>query len=320
MPPTSGSEQEVRLRRALAALPPRPRRFAERLVESWPGRIGIGTAWGLQRIEIFDRAMAVSAQLFTSIFPLLILLASWFESTGRLFSNTLGMPPEAESQVDVALKESGSTAFGVVGAIIVLVSATSLSRALARAYATIWGLPKPKSTPKAAWRWVSVVLVIALSLVALRRSQTIADGIPPAHFWGEVVAFVLLTAAGLFTPWVLLSGKVSVRALASGAVLFGFVILAVRPFSNIWLARSLESSATRYGSIGVAFTYLAWLYLIAWILLATAVLGHVLVMDRGKVARRLPGRTSLDSSEPPTPVEDGRISDEPGPSPPRPRS
>jgi membrane protein len=247
--PQPTAAQEARLQRALALLPPRLQRPADRLIATWPGRVGLGTAWSLQRIEIFDRSMAVAAQLFTSIFPMLILLASWFGNPSELLSDTLGMPPEAESQVDVALKESGSTAFGVIGALIVIVSATSLSRALARAFAAVWGLARPKSGPAAAWRWVAVVLAIALSLVAIRRSKTIADGIPPAHFWGEVAAFVLLVAVALLVPWVLLTGTVTVRALLSGAVLFGIVIVVVRPFSNIWLAHSLEASATRYGSI-----------------------------------------------------------------------
>jgi len=256
--------------------------------------------WSLQRIEIFDRAMSVAAQLFTSVFPMLILLASWFGNTSHLFANTLGMPPEAESQVNVALNESGSTTFGVIGALVVIVSATSLSRALARAFAAVWALSRPRSSPASAWRWVAVVLAIALSLLVIRRSQTIADGIPPPHVWGEIVAFVLLVAVALFVPWVLLSGAVTVRALLTGAVLFGIVVVAVRPFSNFWLARSLETSAIRYGSIGVAFTYLAWLYLIAWILLATAVVGQVLVTDEGRIGRWLSGGSRLVKADQPS--------------------
>ena len=142
-----------------------------------------------------------------------------------------------------------------------------------------------------------MVLAIALSLVAIRRSQSIAEGIPPANVWGSVVAFVLLAEIALFVPWVLLTGAVTMRALLAGAVLFGIVVVTVRPFSNIWLAHSLEASATRYGSIGVAFTYLAWLYLVAWILLATAVVGQVLVTDEGLVGRWLSGGRRLVRTE-----------------------
>ena len=291
--PQPTTAQEARLERALRLVPRRLQRPVNSLLAAWPGRIGLQTLWSLQRIEIFDRSMAVAAQLFTSVFPMLILLASWFGNPSQLLSSTLGMPPEAESQVDVALKESGSTTFGVIGAVIVIVSATSLSRALARAFAAVWGLAKPRSGPSAAWRWVAVVLAIALSLVAIRRSQTLADGIPPAHVWGEIVAFVLLVTVALVVPWVLLAGTVTVRALLAGAVLFGIVIVVVRPFANVWLAHSLEASAGRYGSIGVAFTYLAWLYLVAWILLATAVLGQVLVTDNGLAGRWLAGGKRL---------------------------
>jgi membrane protein len=287
--PQPTTAQRARLERALALLPPRWQSLARRLLDTWPGRIGIGTTWSLQRIEIFDRSMAVAAQMFTSVFPILILLASWFGNTSELLTDTLGMPKAAEAQVDVALKESGSTAFGVIGALVVIVSATSLSRALARAFAAVWGLSKPKSTPSAAWRWLAVVLAIALSLVALRRSQTVADGIPPPDLWGWILAFALLLAIALFVPWVLLSGAVTMRALLAGAVLFAVVVLVIRPATNFWLARSLDASAVRYGSIGVAFTYLAWLYLIAWILLATAVVGQVLVTDEGRVGSWLSG-------------------------------
>ena len=292
MPPPT-PEQQARLDRAVRLLPPRLRRLAGWVLSTWLGRVGLGTAWSLQRIEIFDRAMAIAAQLFTSVFPMLILLASWFGDTGRLFSETLGMPPEAETEVDAALKESGSTAFGIIGAIIVLASATSLSRALARAFAAVWAMHKPRSNAAAIWRWIAVVLAIALSLIALRRSQTLADAIPPPNLWGEVVALLLLVAVAVFVPWVLLSGTLTARALLPGAVLFGVVMRAVRPFSDVWLARSLEASATRYGSIGVAFTYLAWLYLVAWILLATAVIGQVLVTDQGGLGRRLAGAKPL---------------------------
>ncbi len=58
-------------------------------------------------------------------------------------------------------------------------------------------------------------------------------------------------------------------------------MVAVRPASAIWLPRALETSADRYGAIGVAFTYLAWLYVAAFCFLATAVVGQVVATDTG---------------------------------------
>jgi membrane protein len=58
-------------------------------------------------------------------------------------------------------------------------------------------------------------------------------------------------------------------------------MLTVRPATAAWLPHALEVSADRYGSIGVAFTYLACLYTAAFCFLATAVVGQVIASDRG---------------------------------------
>ena len=39
----------------------------------------------------------------------------------------------------------------------------------------------------------------------------------------------------------------------------------------------------------MAFTYLAWLYVVAFVFVATAVLGQVLVSDEGTIGQRLRG-------------------------------
>ena len=66
-------------------------------------------------------------------------------------------------------------------------------------------------------------------------------------------------------------------------------MLAVRPATAAWLPGALEASADRYGSIGVAFTYLAWLYTASFCFLATAVVGQVIATDRGSLGDRIRG-------------------------------
>ena len=60
-------------------------------------------------------------------------------------------------------------------------------------------------------------------------------------------------------------------------------MLLVRPVSDVWFPRTLKASADHYGSIGVAFTYLAWLYVVAFFFLATAVVGQVISTDQGRL-------------------------------------
>jgi membrane protein len=237
-----------------------------------------------RRIELFDRSMTIAAQIFTSILPILIALASWFgRSSTEVVTSAIAVPPETQSTLEELLATSGDATFGVAGMLVILLSATSLSRALTRACAAVWDLPRPVAGLSAVWRWVAVVLALALSLVVARQLHRFSDRIPPQGFWDVVAAVASDVAVALFIPLVLLAGAVPIARLLPGALLFGAVMSVVRPASVTYLPRVLDTSAERYGSIGVAFTYLAFLYVVAFCFLATAVLGKVIVTDEGRV-------------------------------------
>jgi membrane protein len=279
--PAAWSPEEL-AHQALDRLPPRLQRPMTWLLERWPGRIALSSAESSVRIEIFDRSMTIAAQLFTSVFPLVILFATWVGDVRTdTIAEAIDMPEESRSVLDQAVQASASAGFGVVGVVIVLASATSLSRALTRAYAAIWRLPRPRSTMRSAWRWLAVVVALALSLFVVRALGQFASAVPPGEVWERVVAFACDLVIVTFVPWLLLSGAVRPRRLVPAAVLFATVMLFVRPASAVWLPHALDASAERYGSIGVAFTYLAWLYVVGFCVLLTAVLGQVIVVDRG---------------------------------------
>ncbi len=283
--PTSADAMAAKADAALGRLPPRLRGWVVWLLSRWPGRIALRSAATFIRIEGFDRSMTIAAQFFTSVFPILILTATWASARDAdALAEAVDLPEQSQSVIEDAVGGSGSdTAFGVVGVLIVLVSATSLSRAFTRAFAAIWDLPRPKSRLNAAWRWLAVVLGLALSLVVVRTLSGYAADVPPHNFWQLVVAFVCDVAIAVFVPWLLLSGVVPILRLVPGALGFALLMLAVRPASSFWLPRALEVSADRYGSIGVAFAYLAWLYVVSFCFLAASVLGEVVVTDRGGV-------------------------------------
>ncbi|WP_185972476.1 YhjD/YihY/BrkB family envelope integrity protein [Georgenia yuyongxinii] len=255
------------------------------------------SARAFTRVELFDRSMTVAAQLFTSIFPILILLATW--ATRRdadRIADAVNMPEQSRSTLEDAVTAAGDSAFGIVGLVVVLVSATGVSRAMTRAFATIWELPRPKSNLRSVWRWVAAVLGLVASLLAVRGLSRLVDGVPPAGVWPAAVAFVCDALIALFVPWVLLSGRVHVRLLLPGALIAAVVNIAVRPATVAWLPNALEESADRYGSIGVAFTYLAVLYSVALGFLATAIVGKVIATDPGKLGQWIRGTASAKPS------------------------
>jgi membrane protein len=250
------------------------------LLSRWPGRIALRVIAGAVRLELFDRAMAISAQLFTSVFPILIMLSGWLgESTRTQLAESFGMPPVAQRVLDEALDEPTGAAFGLVGSLIVLVSATSLARALTRAMATIWQLPRPRTRLTSAWRWITVVLGLALTGLVARALGRYAEVIPPTHAWSVVLTLCLDVMLAALMPWLLLAGQVSVRRLLPGALGYALAMLAVRPASDAYLPHALELSADRYGPIGVAFAYLTTLYVLAFVFLAAHIVGRAVVEE-----------------------------------------
>ena len=281
--------------------------LARSMRDHWLGRIALGSVAGFARLDLFDRAMSLAAQLFSSLLPILIMLFVWVgQSSTEQFADAVSMPPVAQDVLEQALDESGGSAFGIAGAIFVLLSATSLSRALTRAMASIWRLSRPKTKITNAWRWLAVVMALALAIVVARSLGRFTDPIPPRNVWTLVLTFGLDILVAAFMPWLLLANRVPVRRLIPGGVVFALAMLLARPAYEAYLPRALEESADQYGSIGVAFTYLAALYVVSFVFLAAAIIGNVIAEDDGRlgqfIRRGAPTRTE-DPTEPAGPAE-----------------
>src|SRR5262245_46336740 len=253
VPPPAASSTPY-LDSALAHVPAWLRRILAWMLSRWPGRILVGSTAAFIKVELFDRSMSIAAQFFTSVFPIVIMLATWLGSgDSNWIGDALDMPDQTQAVLDQAIQGSSQAAFGVVGTIIVLASATSLSRALTRAFAAIWGLPRPKTQLTSAWRWLAVVMTLVLGLIAVHTYASLTDNVPPPGVWYVIGALAFDVSIDVFVPWLLLAGAIPVRRLLPGGLLFGCVMLFVRPATAAWLPRALDSSAERYGSFGVAF-------------------------------------------------------------------
>jgi membrane protein len=280
-----------RVARALAAVPPRLRPALAWLTRRGLVRLGARAVAEVVRVQIFDRAMTLAAQAFTSIFPVLILLGSILGTgTGDELADAAGLPETSRRVLDDAFGHGGFSTFGVVGGLIVLLSSTGLARALTRAHALVWEVRKAPSGPRASWRWLIAVLLLAGFMVGSRLLGWMTERLPTPHL--AVAALLLIADIGIavLVPRLLLGRGVPARLLLPGGVLFGLVMLVVRPVGSVYLPRALEVSADRYGTIGVAFTYIGWLYVVAFCLLLSAILGRVLALDEGLAGRLIRGR------------------------------
>src|SRR3954452_18183965 len=93
-------------------LPAPVRRFAFWAMGHWLGRLVLGCMAYSRKVELFDRSMAIAAQVFTSVLPLLIALASWFGWSSSDIEGVLAVPPAARNLVDDTLQSTSTATFG----------------------------------------------------------------------------------------------------------------------------------------------------------------------------------------------------------------
>jgi uncharacterized BrkB/YihY/UPF0761 family membrane protein len=285
----------------LDRLPPRIAALLAWMMEHWPGRVALRVAAGLRRIQVFDRAMTIAAQLFTSVFPILIMATAFFgkHQVSSAVSSIGDLPKETQDLIDEVAGGSDAATFGLLGVLVVLVSATSLSRALIRAYDAVWMHGRTRSQLNQAWRWFVAVVGLALAVGVTQKLAAALESIPPRDWWATLLVAVANLGIATLVPWLLMAGRVPVRWLFPGGLLYAVGMLLAHPVSTRYLSASIEVSAARFGSIGVAFTYLTYLYIIAWWLLATAVVGQVLVADEGQVGQFVRGHLGKGRPEAP---------------------
>jgi membrane protein len=256
----------------------------------WVTRMLARAAAALVRVQIFDRSMTLAAQAFTSIFPILILLGALLGARHRAqLAEIAHLPTTSRHLIQEALGQTGLSAFGVLGTVVVLVSSTGLARALTRAYASVWAPNSPPTRPRSSWRWMLAVGVLAGYIVGSRLLGGLTDRLPVPVLASAVTLLLIDCALAILLPRILLAGTPPVRMLVAGGVAYALAMAVVRPVGSVYLPRALQTSDERYGTIGLAFTYISWLYVLSFCLLVTAVIGRVVAEDEGVLGRTIRG-------------------------------
>lgn len=243
----------------------------------------------LARSEIADRSMTLAGQAFTSILPVMIVLSTLRDS-GYIDHALDGY---GLSAADLALTsgDAGESAvtFGVIGALMTVISATSFSRALDRMYARVWGTPK--LTFRKGWRWVVVVLAITVGVAVQGLISNLGD---IGWIFGLIglglEIFADLTFWTLLWFWVcrmLTEGRVNVRCSLLIGMISAIGLTALSFGSRVALGPILDSATGQFGILGVIFTIISWLFVFSAILVAATVIVHALASDSGRVGHFL---------------------------------
>jgi membrane protein len=220
-----------------------------------------------------DRSMALAAQAFTALIPLVIIIAVATQGgDGRSLADQIvdrfdltGATADALRR-GLASTNSAQGGLSALSAFILVVSALSFTRALQRIYARAWNL-EARGVRDSAWGivWLTVFALYAVLHPALHGRVS-----------GPVGLTASLTGGTLFwllTPYTILARRLPWRQLLAQAVLTAIGMGFLRAASAIYMPRAISSSAKQFGPIGFAFTLVSWLFAAALVLSAAAALG-----------------------------------------------
>ena len=226
-------------------------------------------------LESVDRSVALSSRAFVAVIPL-AMVASALSPAGESFGERIVDRFELEGAAAQAVRQLFAApsdvrgAVSVVGLIALVVTSVSLGRMIQRTFERIWRLETegPRGVLRAlAWigifaLWMAVVVPIRNALQDLELPGL-----------GLIVTVASSTALWVWTPYVLLGGRVSWRRLLPSAVITGVGLSILTAASILYLPRTIDRAAELYGLIGVTFTFISWLFATAVVIIASAIVG-----------------------------------------------
>ncbi|GAB2698918.1 ribonuclease BN [Kitasatospora kifunensis] len=257
--------------------------------------------------RIMEAGTRLAAQIFLTAVPLLFIVAATAPYTIR--NNLLhsvravfGLNgASAEQLQELYATDGGDLREGtsVIGTLIVLLSATSSSRALARICQRAWGLGAAP-TRVAIWRWFAWLLTW---LLVLTLQGPVRSGFGAGLWLGVPLSFLSGVCIWWWSQHLLLAGRMPWLPLLPAAVLAAAATSALSITAHLYIPRALNRSLAEYGPLGSVFTLLSWLVAVCVVLTAALTIGAVLAKETF-LARYL--GTPVDDPPVRPPPRDGR--------------
>jgi membrane protein len=246
--------------------------------------------------------MALAAQAFTALIPLLLVVSAVAPSDRRdLVSDSIirkfHLSGGAAQAVEQLFARPGDSAIGVLSVLLVVFSGVSLTRRMQRMYLQAWRLeplPGVRGSLNAAVGLTALLLEIGL----LSLARTLVRDLPFDWVLGAPV--ILLASLVLWTsvPWLLLDRRIPWRRLLPAAALTAVGASIYGVATTIYMPRLMETNSERYGLFGVTISLVGWLLCMAIIVVAATVVAAEFDRAQEHWARRLRARLGLGPATP----------------------
>jgi membrane protein len=264
-------------------------RMAKR-VEAWTAS-ALETVPGLRRalddlirVEFLDRALVIAAQSLFAMVPLFVVMAAF--TPDGLRDTLLDQLGDLMSLQDTELgpvrstlsAEQVRTQTGVVGLVVVFISATSYARALQRLYERTWELPHRGGFPgiRRCLAWL-VGCLAYLQIIAFVLSSL--SSVPGSPVWRLASQVIAGTALWWWSAHVLLQARQPWLDLLPGAALTSVGLAVLTRGSEVVMPPYVAANVDQFGVLGLVFAASTWLLVFGGVLVVAAVLGRVVVVD-----------------------------------------
>ena len=265
------------------------------LGQRWPW-FGLVLAVFRRYSEVKGNALAASItlQAFLSLFPLLLVaiaivgfVAAEGVDIAAGVARGLGLQGEAANAITeaVAAAEDSRRAASIVGLLGLAWAGLGLVDAIKHGFNQIWQVrPRGMRDKVVGAAWLAGAAVI----MAVGAGATALVGLLPGWLapLGTVFGLAINFCLWIWTSKLVPNRDVGWRGLIPGAILGAVGLEALKLLGGFYVPRLVANSSALYGSIGVIFAVLAWLYLLARLAMYTAVL-DVVIHERDEGTRRV---------------------------------
>ena len=255
-------------------------------------------------------AAAITLAAFLSLFPLLLVSIA---VVGVISNNNADLADEVirelsldgetaelvETTLDTA-QQSRRTA-SVIGVVGLLWSGLGLVATLQYGYNAVWQvLDRGIKDKLVGLAWLAGSgIIFAASFGLTNALRLLPAWLAPL---GILVAVAVNTGLFLWSAKVLPNRDVGWRALLPGALLGGIGLEVLKAVGSYYVPKAVEGSSALYGSIGVVFALLAWLFYFGRLVIYASTLNVVLWERAHGTATvevqvpRMPGRVALEAT------------------------
>ena len=219
-----------------------------------------GAYWSrLNAVDFMTSATQFSALAILCLIPVLLIVAT---ATGHDIRQTLasrmGLNPHAARDLDKLISSGHHAVIGLnfLGVVFLVFGGIGIASTLEGWYQRVYGLPPTRPMRQSLIRFVWVVAFIvyyASQELVVRQIGGVEDQVP-VFVVGFFVALVFYSC----TIFVLLQGRLGLRAVIPGGVATAFCVTGLSVFSYLFFSSYLISSFNDYGGIGVVMVVLSY--------------------------------------------------------------